>query len=268
MNKIISIAFGILSTTMYSQSSSTDLELIRIKSDSILKESRLLYRLEKAAWISTDIAFQKSELIETVGGMVSYIDEDQVISLYCDQNNEYVLAEYIFKNVNESPIKESYLKRKLSSKEQNILAAKNKFIDQISTTDYELMIYDGFSPNITQLESESGYKFYITTGAQENDVIPFGNDVLFWTDVTGKILTHQKFHKSFIPGYTKYNDSIITSMSHSHVKDYPYISATDISTFRLYAPFSVVKSFNVLSGALGVEFQYHLDTDEITLRKL
>ena len=101
-------------------------------------------------------------------------------------------------------------------------------------------------------------------GTTENGIIPFGSDYLFKTNSDGKISEWKKFHSRMIPAYAKGpNGEKVISAIHSHLKSTPYITATDICTFRLYGELCGMKEFMVLSTALGVYFKYDIDKNEI-----
>lgn len=54
---------------------------------------------------------------------------------------------------------------------------------------------------------------------------------------------------------------------HTHVLENPYISATDICTFKLYAPFNEIDEFSVSSSALEGVFTYKISTDKLEFSK-
>ena len=110
---------------------------------------------------------------------------------------------------------------------------------------------------------ELGYKLYILTGTAKRDVIPLGNDYVFFADSDGKITSWRKFHSVLIPSITKYKGEKVISITHSHLHAEPFISATDICTFKLYGSIYGLKQFKVLSTALSKYFTYDSDKNTI-----
>lgn len=112
------------------------------------------------------------------------------------------------------------------------------------------------------------YKVYLIPGTAQSGVIPFGNDYLFVSDKKGNIISHKKFHSRLIPTSTVLeNGGTVTMSTHSHLATNPFISATDICTFKLYAPFTALEEFSVLSTALGSYIKYNYKKDNIEVVK-
>lgn len=67
MKKILIVLF--LSSFLFSKAEKPD-------GQDVLAEAKLMYRLEKAAWISTDIILEKFNILfDNIGGYVSYSDD-------------------------------------------------------------------------------------------------------------------------------------------------------------------------------------------------
>jgi hypothetical protein len=116
------------------------------------------------------------------------------------------------------------------------------------------------------MKTDDYYKLYIIMGTKESGVIPFGNDYLFKANSKGIITDWIKFHSRIIPAecYGPNGEEVTMSM-HSHLKTVPYITPTDICTFRLYAPFCSIEEFSVYSPALKKTFKYILESNTIEI---
>lgn len=188
-------------------------------------------------------------------------------TVFLNVGDSQVIGEYSYLNDAKIPSKVDYNIRNLKPNEKDLLLVRKQIISQLSEPKYEVGVPEGYSLNIVIIPFGEKYKTYLLTGAAENNVIPFGNDYLFISDKSGKILDHKKFHSRLIPTVTTDgNGGIITRSSHSHLKTNPFISATDICTFKLYAPFSKLEKFTVYSPALSTYFEYNLKKD--TLEKV
>jgi hypothetical protein len=63
------------------------------------------------------------------------------------------------------------------------------------------------------------------------------------------------------------NGEKVVSAIHSHLKTTPYITATDICTFRLYGELCEMDEFSVYSPALGKYFKYRLKENKIEIEE-
>ncbi len=262
MKKIILLFLILISSISYSQS-----ENIQVKLDSIIKEANLLYNYEKAAWTATDLTMSLEGLRNNFGGYIVYNSNDTIYTSIIDKAQSNRIAQYSFiTNEIDRPINSNLKTSQLSTKERKLLEIKNNIIDQLSDNKYEIGFPEGFNPNLILIQEDKEYKLYIIMGTSESGVIPFGNDYLFRADSDGKIKTWKKFHSRLIPVQSKMpTGEIITSATHSHLRTTPYITATDICTFRLYSPFTELKEFKVYSPALGKYMKYDTDNNAIEI---
>ena len=83
----------------------------------------------------------------------------------------------------------------------------------------------------------------------------------------GEIQSWKKFHSRLIPVEATEQMPMIAFPVHSHLKYEPFISATDICTFRLYYNKTGSTKFAVYSTALSMYFIYELATNTITPTK-
>ncbi len=237
---------------------------IKEKTDSILSEGNLLYKYERAAWVSTDMVKGKENIKKDFGGYFVYKVGDTIKTIILDSNNTQCIYELLFFNDFNIPKNENLTRRKLTSIEANLLNIKNKIINEIIEKKYEVNCPKGFSLNIELIPIELGYKLYILTGTSQSQMIPFGNDYLFYADVNGDIILWKKFHSSILYTPTKELDGeVIKQTIHSHLKTEPYITATDICTFKLYGSLYGQKDFLVYSPILLKYFKYKLFENEI-----
>ena len=240
---------------------------IKEKTDSILTEGNLLYQYEKAAWISTDLAMEKKDIKKKFGGYFVYQENDTIKTIILNKNKQCVY-ELSFINDFSRPAKEILAQRELNENENKLLTIRDNILNQIVEKKYEVSCPDGFNLNMELLPYNSGYKLYILTGTSQPQIIPFGNDYLFLADPDGEILSMRKFHSRLIPSTTKGpNGAQITESMHSHLRTEPFISVTDICTFKLYGSLYEQKEFKVYSPALSTYFTYSLITNNITIEK-
>lgn len=264
MKHLLLSIFLLISLGASSQEKKLSDSEIKIKLDSIKQEANLMFSLENASWNATDIVRENNKISNKIGGYLTYKVDDIVKTVFFNETTDKVLIEYSFKNDWQFPTNTNETERDLIDIEKKLHNSKNNLISQLSDEKYEVFVPNGFNLNIVSFPFGEKIKHYIITGATETGVIPFGNDYLFITDGEGKILTHKKFHSRLIPAYTNEVDgNVITKISHSHLHTTQFISATDICTFKLYAPFSKLEKFSVLSTALDCYFEYDYTTDTL-----
>jgi hypothetical protein len=241
-------------------------EEISLKLDSIMQEANLLYRYERSSWVSTDLALANSTTKNNFGGFLTYKNEDSFKTIILDKELNKCIAEFIFKDDFNKPKTEIVSERELTQNEMTFQKIKNKIIDQLSDAKYEVSVPEGFTLNVTLMPENNGYKMYMIAGTDQPNVIPFGNDYLFYTNKEGIIQSWKKFHSRLIPAYTTApNGGKIVMPIHSHLRTTPFISATDICTFKLYAGLYDINFFSIYSPALGKSLKYDLSKDKIEI---
>jgi hypothetical protein len=259
------IVLLLICKVVQSQSKYTE-EQINEKLDSILKEGNLLYRLERAAWVSTDLARENKKIKKEFNGYLVYSIEDTIRAIILNKDNQCIYELSFVKELT-NPVKEIINERTLTLHENTLVTMKKKIIAQIIETKINVTCPEGYNLNFEIIPFETGYKFYILTGTSHSDVIPFGNDYLINSDLEGKILSWKKFHSGLIPCMTKIEDAKVIEISHSHLRKEPFISATDICTFKLYAKLYDLSEFSVYSPEFSGYFKYSLTEDKIIFQK-
>jgi len=262
--KIVSILIILVTITFNVKSQDVNLQL---KFDSIVIEANLLYNYEKAVWNSTDLLMANRKLKRNYGGYIVYHANDTISVTFIDKTKKSRIAKYSFVNSElNKPIKTSFEVTKLNSVEQELLDIKIKILNQLSDSKYEFVIPKGFNPNLVLIKEKSEFKLYVLMGTNESGIIPFGNDYLYRTDLKGNISSWKKFHSRMIPAQSEIPGiGKVISATHSHLRTTPYITATDICTFRLYAHFTELKEFQVYSPAIGKSMKYDLKKNIIEL---
>ncbi|NDV65127.1 hypothetical protein [Bacteroides sp. 224] len=235
------------------------------KLDSILMEGNQLFLHERASWTSYDLALENPKVKEHFESYLTYETRTAIKTIIIGYNDQKCIAEYTFTEEFTLPSSTKIETRDLTSEEKKLIEIRYKLMEQLDDDKYNIRIAEGFSLNFILLPFKNKYKFYILTGTAQPDVIPFGNDYLVIADKDGKIERFQKFHVGLFPNPTTFQGKTISEMVHSHSKNTPFITATDVCTFMLYAPIYDIKSFAVYSPALDLFMKYTLNTNTITL---
>ncbi len=260
---ILVIVTLILSLNLFAQE-----EVNQTKLDSILGEADLMYRYEKSVWNSTDLLMSDAKLKNNYGGYVVHHSKDRLTVTYLDKNQKESIARYsyMFDNLN-TPLIASIEPSQLTSIEKELFDIKGKIASQLSDREYNITIPPGYNPNLVLIKEKDEYRLYIIMGTSTSGVIPFGNDYVFKANSKGKITNWKKFHSRMIPTMAEFDGHKVTESSHSHLRTTPYITATDICTFRLYAQYTELEKFSVYSPAFGKSMTYILQTNKIEIEE-
>lgn len=233
--------------------------------DSILIESETLYRFEKTAWIANDMAYEDTDIRNEFRAYIVYERNDSTFCVFLNEDKTCIATYAFFKNFDKTALADK-THRDLSTEENTLFEIREKILNQIIEEEYEVTFYENYDPNLILLPYENGYKFYIISGTSLNNIIPFGNDYIYFADNEGNIEQWRKFHSRLIPAETKDDKGRkIVSFIHSHLKTEPFITATDICTFRIYAELYDLNEFMVYSTALSKYFKYDMSKNTITV---
>lgn len=260
-NVVTSIVLLFSCLSAYSQVCYTETE-IQQKCDSIIAESNTLYRYEAASWNFTDMLLAKQEVMKTIQDYLVYQQGDTIKCIVVDNQSQ---CSYEVSFLEDSaPYSESLIPRKLSEYEIQLIDVRRKirsaFADEKK---YPIYSYQDFPLNWILIPYTDGYKLYAISGTSKSRIIPFGNDYLFVADKKGEIQFWKKFHSKLIPVEATDEMPVIALPVHSHLKQEPFISATDICTFRLYYNQTGSVRFAVYSVALSMYFIYEVATNKI-----
>lgn len=251
--------------SVYSQTDYTEAEL-KLKCDSIIEESNLLYRYEIASWNFTDMLLAKPDVVKTIQNYLIYQQGDTIKCVVIDNQSKCSYEASFLKD--SAPYSESVISRNLSEYEILLINIKGKIRSAFEDEKkYPIYSYEDFPLNWILIPFADGYKFYAISGTSKSRVIPFGNDYLFIANKQGEIQSWKKFHSKLIPVEATDEMPIVFFPIHSHLKQEPFISATDICTFRLYYNQTGSVKFAVYSVALSMYFIYEIATNKITPTK-
>jgi len=268
MKKILLLLFCFFAATMIFGKAKLSKEEIVQKNDSILAEGNLLYRYEKAAWVSTDLAMSLKEVKESFGGYLIYQSGDSIKAIILGKDPGTCIYEITYLHDTKTPFRELLMNRKLSDKEVELQDIKLKIIKEALTPKYNVTCAEGYSLVIDLIPGAEGYKLYILTGTSRQNVIPLGNDYIFFSDENGDITSWRKFHSILIPTQAKIEGEKVIECIHSHLPSEPFITATDICTFKLYGDYYGLKRFKVVSTALSKCFTYDAETNTINTENI
>ena len=234
--------------------------------DSIVNEGWQLYFSERVNWIASDLVLEKFDM-DALGGSVTWKPNDSVwAAVFYDNDAENCIFEYRYNFISnqEEAIDTA---RPISSAEQIEIDRKKRMIEQ-AVGKYADSLYfanESFgSPNIDIVRiNDKLTRLYFLQGTVKSNVIPFGNDYSIDFDENLEPVAFRRYHRSLIAVQTKTEDGEkVETVMHSHLKDNPFITPTDICNFLLYRP-KDLNMFFVYSTAYKCKFAYSLSLNKI-----
>jgi len=217
----------------------------------ILAEAYLLYNSEKASWNGTDIFLQKfPNKRNSMGGYFSYSEDKTHTCVFFDRAPEpKILATIKFDNsfLPETAIIDT-IARSFTTKENDLYVIRKKALE-VAGNDNFFKMYENTSLNMIPIIVKNEKKVYMLTGPSKSGVVIFGNDYLLEFDKKNNIKSKKALHKNIISiPYT--NNPEETGAMHSHTKETgDLITATDICTLLLYAPYTQWETYYVMSDS-------------------
>ena len=213
------------------------------KSNEVLEEGKLLYRLEKASWYGTDVFLEKfAHKREIAGGYLSYLNEkNQVVNIFFERDNpSRILVRFEFESLpQQNPTKIDTTNQIATQQELDLIAIRQDALRQVSENeDGFFSFYENTSLNIIPLIRNGKRQVFILTGPQVSNVVIIGNDYLLTYNKKNELIKKEKLHNTLLQfQYTSDDpENKITSTHHSHVLS-DLITSTDICTLLLYKDF-------------------------------
>lgn len=213
-------------------------EQLKYINDSILTEATRLYVFEKMNWWATDEYLErlhdKGDTRDWKNARSFTMVSNDVIRVIFHKSDSCILEYRYDMLTDDVDVVEEWRPLKAEEKAEKmrfdtLLAACNAL--PIPIHSYPA---DKFSFNVDMIRiDENVTRVYFMMGALENNSVGFGNDFSVDFDDGGKVLAWRTYHHSFIP--VNYENASSSALIHSHTKDNPYMTPTDICTFMLYA---------------------------------
>lgn len=231
MKKILSLLLIICVASVYAQNK---------KTDDILQEGKLLYRLEKASWYGTDhfLAHYQNKR-DSIGGYLSYEnDKNQIQTIFFNRfDSNKILVRYTFDSLPQTePQLIDTVNREANTLEKDLIQLRQSATKIVAANeDGFFAFYKNTLLNFIPVLHKTEKKVYILTGPQDSNVVLIGNDYELIFDKDNELKEKKKIHNTLLefPYSADNKDNKLESTYHSHVVT-DFISATDICTLLLY----------------------------------
>jgi hypothetical protein len=218
--------------------------------DSILNESLILYKSEKASWNATDYVEEHlSNISPQIGGYLSYASgNDEVCTIFFSRkDSSKVLSRLKYTGVaGKIPNKVESEETEASALELSLIKLRQEAVWIVnSDNDHFFSFYEKSEFNFIPIKDKYGDRVFILTGTQNNDEVIFGNDYLLYFNNDLSLLKKEKLHSSIIRTPSKSPEGNVEAVFHSHILN-EFITSTDICTMLLYKDFNQWKSIYVM----------------------
>ena len=227
--------------------------------DGNCKEGYNLYVAEHINWVSSDSVLAHYS-VDDIGGKIIWQptnDTWNVVFMDKEQKNCIYDFRYDIKSEEQTI---SYVPRPITEKERGILEKQNLMFKNAIEQYGDSMRYDPDygRPNFDFVRiDDKTTRMYMLQGVERTGIIPFGNDLSIDFDNECNITAFRRYHHSFIPISNEGEAAF-----HSHLKDNPYITPTDVCNFLLYH--GKMKQTYILSTALGGYIVYDAERKHST----
>ena len=227
--------------------------------DSICAEGYNLFLAEYVNWVATDSILAHYSIDQIGRNIVWQPTADSWSVVFTDKEVNNCIFEFRYdKNSKRQTI--SYEKRPISENEIALIEKKGLMLNNAFQQYGDSLRYnpDYGNPNFDLIRIDAKTtRMYMLQGLNRAGIIPFGNDFSFDFDNDCNITAFRRYHRSFLP---QPNDA--ESITHSHLRNNPYITPTDICNFLLYR--GTVKELSVYSTFLKGYIVYNHENNTAT----
>jgi len=95
-NLSLSLLLSLFSGLLFAQQAELSESELANQLDSVLNEGNLLYRYEKAAWVSTDLALANPAVKAELRNFLSYETQGEIRTVMLGEGQRTCIAEYTF----------------------------------------------------------------------------------------------------------------------------------------------------------------------------
>lgn len=226
-------------------------EQIQAALDSICAEGYNLFVAERVNWVATDSALAHCDENNLRGNIIWQPNSGMWSAVFFDREQKNCLFELVY-DTRTGEERCFYEPRPLSEQERAQWELKGTMFDNAIKSYGDSLRYnsDYGRPNVDFVRIDANtIRMYILQGVERPNVIPFGNDYSIDFDNKGNTKAFRRYHRGFLPMRTvDENGEKVAAIYHSHLKDSPYITPTDICNFLLYR--GELEQVYILSTAL------------------
>lgn len=242
-------------------------------SDSIMQEARMITQYDHAFTMTMYAIESERKIRREAGELLIVPKQDTLMAVVLHKKYpEKVIAEMKFPMYEEDSAVLEENRRPTADDELQLYDIKHKIMTSIQLK-YDLAYGDEttflnpiFIPYKDQIQGKEVqlYKLYLLTETTQANVIPFGQDYLFYARADGDIFYNLQFN-SYLPLPIKSFMVDNSLVEIEYPRREPYITPTDIYLFSKYGAGKGLNVLQVESTLHDIVFEYTWDRDELTV---
>lgn len=237
-------------------SQTTDQLNIEKELQAINNKADLIFQYRMAEWWGSEFTEKDKELDEQVADYIIYHDAEKLYFVLIGHSKQHKIGTYSIEIENEDAnIQFDPTQKKLNRLERRTYQIQNKINTQVyDLVHSDLIDKNNFSPSIVLIKQRRGYRVYLLSNTSNLEIVPLGNDAVFYANNRGKIKKWHWYHKELLPIPANKEGKQITT--HKHSDSSFLISPTEIANFRLYGVLYDKLEMSILNEKNGLMIVY------------
>lgn len=255
MRHFISILSFFFIHTLFAQNKPA--QAIEQTLEETLYEADQLFTYRMMEWWSNDLISKNDVWKTQVADYIIYHDKHELNLVLIDSSYQNKIGSFHLDiDSEDTDIRIDSTKRPLNQMELNHYQVYQKMLYSISKTLKEKVEeIEGFWIGSIMIKNDIGYKLYLFSNTSRPNIIPLGNDAVFYADEQGKVLNQKWYHDGLIQiPISKEGKRIST---HKHEKHQIHISPTEIANFRFYGLLYGMLQLPILVPEEGLLLEYN-----------
>lgn len=227
-----------------------------------LQEGLLLFRMEKASWVATDILMHNfPSLQKNIEGYLSYVEGSSTRSIFWNDSRKIIFEVKFDSIASESKNFTDKQLRDPSALESDLIDLRQAAFELLNNNvDSFFHFYEYTSPNLIPLIRDQERCVFVITGSAKRELL-IGNDYKLIFDNNNHLLSKMPLHNTLIRMKMDEGKKKSSGTFHTHTRaDYPIVTSTDICSFLLYRDIFDIYQHTVISDKYFSLFRADLQT--------
>lgn len=263
MKRLIIFLFALMPYLTLAQEFKSE-KAIDKKLKNTLKEANLLYQYRLTEWIGIELS-EKNESIEGENlDFIIYKKRKNFHFVLLDTKENKKVGTYTIHYDNKEWNADfDNSSTKLSKKEAKLFALKSNIEEEIiQLTETLIEERENYSVSGVLIPGFRNHKYYVFLNTALANIIPIGNDGIFYTTKKGKIKGYEWFHMGIVELHTQ-DTKVVDTHKHNLQS---FISPIALANFKLYGQIYQVERMPILLPNVPTYIEYN--SDKNTLQRL
>lgn len=229
---------------------------LRTELKEVVAEADKLFAYRMVEWWGSELAEKDKELDAQVADYLIYHEDKKIYFVLIDDTYKQKLGTFFVNfDEEEAKIRLDSTQGKLSQKERKHYRVHQRMNKKAGRLIKENLVErEGFSVSTILIKQKKGYRLYLLANTEEINIIPIGNDAVFYADNQGKIKNWEWYHDDLTP--IPISKEGVRLATHKHKEGLPRISPTEIANFRLYGLLYNMFQMPILVEEEGLLLEY------------